>query len=62
MKLVLFATLAALALLAVPASDVSPVGSARANVCDVDDVECHEQKVRCHVEPLLEGEIRACPR
>lgn len=55
-------TLAALALLALPAADVSPVGSARANVCDVDDLECHEAKARCYLAPVLEGEFRACPR
>jgi hypothetical protein len=60
MKL-LAVTLAALALTALPA-DVSPAGSARANVCDVEDLECHEEKARCHLAPVLEGEWRACPR
>lgn len=62
MKLLAIATLVALALVSIPAPDVSPAGIATANVCDLDDVECHEQKARCFLSIVLEGEFRACPR
>ena len=62
MKLLALATLAAVALVALPAAGFSPVDTARANVCDVDDLECHEEKARCYLAPVLEGELRPCPR
>lgn len=62
MKLLAVATLLALALVALPAGDLSPVDTASANVCRVPDVECHEAKLRCYLAPVLEGEFRACPR
>lgn len=61
MRLVLLATLAALALVAVPAEH-APVGTAAAVVCDVDDIQCHQQQLRCHLGIVEDGRPRACPR
>ena len=59
MKLLAFAMLLAIALVALPVDDLV-TGNAAAVVCRVDDLECHERQARCWVRSVVEG--GACPR
>ena len=57
-KLFVVAIVAALAVISVPVDDLA-VGSAAAVVCDVEDVECRVQQLRCFVRAIVHGGV--CP-